>query len=716
MVKKRILTDEEKQQIVNLYVNEKQTTNAISGLLHLNKDKIYQVLEENSIPLRKKGELNTKVDIYAVKEFNKTPKYIPRDGFTFVAISKKDGTEFADYKNQSGALSRYIKKEYNIDAPSNYMSSLYYYNNKSYWFEEYFYIVEKPIEEKVSTKITFTERDKDDIIKLYVENEMKIHDIAALYHVGKKKIEATLDERKIARRKLGEKNKKNKCGKVLPLKENQKFFEKEGFHFIAVSKLDGRVFNDYLNKGGHLSKYIREFVGVETPTLYEMRKYYQETGNYWYEQWFDVNQVPNNETLTIKCPYCNWETIDVEGKSGALCQHIKKEHNKSYNDLLNEFPEYVKYFKTDNSLHLKEIMFQNEDNFVVCPLCGEKMEYLTFSHITQIHQMSYSKFQELFPRYKVVSTRLQKVNASNSVLRNLVVSKNRFISSYEREIQDFLKTNNIEFETNRQMLIGKEIDILIEDKKVGIEFDGLYWHTEKFGGKNREYHVNKTNTCLEKGYKLIHIFEDEYVNHKDIVYDTLKHKLNIKDDKPKISGKKCVVEEIKEEIAKPFIENFNIEGFVSSMLYLGAFYNNELIGVMSIKKLNDEINYYEITRLATNSNYICYGIGGKLFKYFTINYNPSIIITFANRRYCPNHDNNIYTKLGFIFDKITPPDFTFYDKNLNKFKRFNKDSFSKEDLHKIYNLPLSMDYSDMIKESKLDKIWNCGLIKYVWLK
>ena len=41
------------------------------------------------------------------------------------------------------------------------------------------------------------------------------------------------------------------------------------------------------------------------------------------------------------------------------------------------------------------------------------------------------------------------------------------------------------------------------------------------------YHLNKTIKCNEKGYGLIHVFEDEYVNKKQLVLNKIKHILNI---------------------------------------------------------------------------------------------------------------------------------------------------------------------------------------------
>ena len=66
----------------------------------------------------------------------------------------------------------------------------------------------------------------------------------------------------------------------------------------------------------------------------------------------------------------------------------------------------------------------------------------------------------------------------------------------------------------RNIIAPLEIDIFIPSKNIAIEYDGLYWHSSnKFSGRTieKKYHLNKTEQCLKKGIKLIHIFENEWI-------------------------------------------------------------------------------------------------------------------------------------------------------------------------------------------------------------
>lgn len=284
-------------------------------------------------------------------------------------------------------------------------------------------------------------------------------------------------------------------------------------------------------------------------------------------------------------------------------------------------------------------------------------------------------------------------------------------SKSENEIVDYIKSSfpSLKLSLNDMTLLnGKEIDILIPQLKIGIEFNGLYWHSEEVHS-DKNYHLNKTNMCEEKGYQLIQIFEDEFIYSKNIVLSKIKHILGM-DYGKKIMARKCNVKEITYKEAKDFLLINHIQGFAKATTYVGCFYRNELIAVMTFVKTN--INEWELNRFATDNNFNCIGVGGKLFKYFTRNYNPSSIKSFADRRWSTLLHDNLYTKIGFEIDKITRPDYYYLIKGTNK--RIHKFNFRKQILHKKYSFPISDTETDMANKLNACKIWNCGLIKYIW--
>ena len=78
--------------------------------------------------------------------------------------------------------------------------------------------------------------------------------------------------------------------------------------------------------------------------------------------------------------------------------------------------------------------------------------------------------------------------------------------------------------------------------KVGIEYNGLYWHSEEMG-KDRNYHFNKSLECYDKGIRLIHVFEDEWLYKQDIVKSKIKHILGLNTNE-RVYARKCYIKEV----------------------------------------------------------------------------------------------------------------------------------------------------------------------------
>ena len=286
-------------------------------------------------------------------------------------------------------------------------------------------------------------------------------------------------------------------------------------------------------------------------------------------------------------------------------------------------------------------------------------------------------------------------------------------SKGEMGVFDYLATfYNEEIITRcKDVIPPYELDIYVPSKKIAIEYDGLIWHSEKFG-KDKNYHLMKTELCEKQGIRLIHIFENEWINNREIVEAKLKHILGCDDKSQKVFARKCVVNEIDKSISKQFLDKNHIQGFGAATKHFGCFYNNELVGVMSFKKERKDSDKWELTRFASDITKHCVGVGGKLFKYFVKSYNPIEIKSFADRRWSINN-NNLYIKLGFKLDKILKPDYHYTNNKLDFFHKFH---FRKEALNKKYGLPLTMTENEMTQELGYYKIWNCGLLRYLWTK
>lgn len=291
-------------------------------------------------------------------------------------------------------------------------------------------------------------------------------------------------------------------------------------------------------------------------------------------------------------------------------------------------------------------------------------------------------------------------------------------SRIESDIIDYIKTLLPSFEilrNNRGVLSdNKELDIYIPDKKIAIEYDGLYWHSEASGGKDKNYHLNKTVECKNKGIRLIHVFEDEWLNKQDIVKNRLRHIFGVNNN-DKIYARNCIIKEIATKLKSEFLENYHIQGNDKSLIRLGAFYNNELVAVMTFGKVriimgNKNKDAWELLRFCVGSKFVV-GIAGKLFAYFTKKYKPNKILSYADRRY--SDDSAFYEKIGFKFVDYTAPNY-WYIKN-NEIKRHYRFNFRKSVLSKILqHVDMNLTEWQNMQLNGYDRIWDCGHLKFVW--
>lgn len=551
--------------------------------------------------------------------------------------------------------------------------------------------------------------DEKLICEEYVTTKIGIEALALKYHVGKLKIKDILKRNGIDVKKKGAQS--NNETFVVSDPKVKKYINNDKTQFIVIDEKNPSFSSkDIDNRGGVLTSYLENEYGIEIPTLYDRRMYYMRTGNYWWEQWLTYQEVENQKTF--KCPYCEWKTIDVENKSGAFEQHLMKVHDISKRQYIKEHPEHKDYFVLINPLLNRQLMEDNTDNYVTCEICGKKYERITNKHLA-IHGMTKLEYTLKYGD-ELLSKRYLEVLQSQANKMNLAMDGRNdiFQSKAEKEILTMLKYSGIECGKNRSILDGKELDIFIPSKNIAIEYNGNKWHTEFFGNKDKHYHINKLNECNEKNVSLIQIFEDEYELNKEIVIDKLKHILHIEDNKEVIFARKCYVKVIDKYTSEIFLNKNHIQGFASASLYLGLYYNTTLVAVMSFIEEAEEM--WNLNRFASNIDYHCVGVGGKLFKYFTKNYKFKEIKSFADRRWTINPNDNLYTKLGFEFVGFTKPDYTYYNTKIDRYKRFHKFGFRKQILSKRHNLPLEMTELEMTRELGYDRIWDCGLAKYVY--
>ena len=303
-------------------------------------------------------------------------------------------------------------------------------------------------------------------------------------------------------------------------------------------------------------------------------------------------------------------------------------------------------------------------------------------------------------------------------LNTIVCTKCNPINSFttsgkEKFLLEFIKENydGEILENSRNIIKPYELDIYLPDLNLAFEFNGLYWHNEI--NKKNDYHKIKSDSCLEKGIQLIHVWEDDWNYKQDIVKSMILNKLG--KTPTKIYARKCIIKEINDnKLVNNFLIKNHLQGFVGSSVKLGLFYNNEMVSLMTFGKKRKFMNSsskegeYELLRFCNKLNTNVIGGASKLFNHFKKNYKYTEITTYADRSYS---QGNLYKMMDFNFIYNTEPNYYYVIDGIRKHRfGFRKDVLVKE------GYDTNKSEHEIMLERKIYRIYNSGNSKYNVIK
>ena len=284
----------------------------------------------------------------------------------------------------------------------------------------------------------------------------------------------------------------------------------------------------------------------------------------------------------------------------------------------------------------------------------------------------------------------------------------------ENEVSDFVESLGVKVDRHRKDLLnGLEIDIYIPDKKIGIEFNGTYWHSEEIKGKT--YHLNKTLRAYKKGIHLIHIFEYEWEDEQKRrkILDMLRRMINPSSNTI-VYARKTELREVGSSESTEFLEENHLQGSINSSINYGLYYNNKLVALMTFGKPRFNKEYqWELHRLAYKNGVIVVGGADKLFKHFIKENNPSSIISYCD---ISKFDGHVYPRLGFkaTLSDITEPNYMWVDSHTNialpRYKTMK---------HKLLAAGLGtpdMTENDIMESLGYTKVYDCGNLRFTWAR
>ena len=271
----------------------------------------------------------------------------------------------------------------------------------------------------------------------------------------------------------------------------------------------------------------------------------------------------------------------------------------------------------------------------------------------------------------------------------------------------------------RHPVVKKELDIYLPDLNIGFEYNGAYWHSTKFHGK--EYHLEKQTAFKKAGIQVYFLDSADWEDSgkRSILEARITYILG--QVKQSIYARKTevVYPSVKEE--KDFLTKNHIQGYAISSYRIGLSYQGELVGLLTFVKprrttnslQEGDVTKLELLRYSTRIDSNLIGGFSRLLKNSIKDIKelfPQVkqILTYSDNSLSVG---NLYEQTGFTYIRTSEPSY-YYVLNGKKYNRYSfRKSVLKERFPAYYKENLTeAAIADSIPN--LHRVWNVGNAVY----
>lgn len=249
----------------------------------------------------------------------------------------------------------------------------------------------------------------------------------------------------------------------------------------------------------------------------------------------------------------------------------------------------------------------------------------------------------------------------------------------EQQIRYLLEELDVSFIQNKKLKSIKP-DFYIPAKKLVIECDGLYWHSD--AKLETPHHLKRKKIYNELKLTSLFFREDEIAHKFPIVKSIIKNKVGLS---RRIFAHRCSLDTTKTN--HDFFHENHLMGKGQGRIYVLK-YQNEIICAIQVKWKSKKNKILEISRFAPKIDCLVFGGFSKLVSHVVKVEQPQKIITFIDLRY--GSGTNL-PKLGW---KHTSTNLSF------------KWCKNRETAHRL-TFPRNTGY-----QNGYQKIWDCGQARY----
>ena len=231
--------------------------------------------------------------------------------------------------------------------------------------------------------------------------------------------------------------------------------------------------------------------------------------------------------VDVKCDICGYEKKlkyfvyyknvkkhNIYACSQKCCQlKINKTNNDKYgcdrplqNENIRKKSEEtcINKYGFSNSSKNSQVIEKNKKNYIERLL--KKYNYLKINHIKD-HVANFKCDNNMEHSFDINFALLGNRIKYGTIICPICNPINSFNNSgRELELKKFIKENYHDeiLENSKNIINPYELDIYLPKLNIAFEFNGVYWHNETH--KPNNYHLIKTELCLQQNIKLIHIY------------------------------------------------------------------------------------------------------------------------------------------------------------------------------------------------------------------
>lgn len=254
------------------------------------------------------------------------------------------------------------------------------------------------------------------------------------------------------------------------------------------------------------------------------------------------------------CPYCAGRKVLV-GFNDICDKQLIVEWDAQKN--IKSITEYTKgsnynaWWKCEKNNHTFQATITNRiQRKDGCPYCSGRKFLQEFNDLQSqmpeiLEEWLYEKNTGLNPEsvhYKTMKKAWFKCSKCQHQWRTSIYNRsvrktgcpecayNITVSKGEKELRQFISQicgNDKVLINDRNIISPMEIDIVIPSLKIGIEYNGDYWHSEKKIQESKkmsahDYHTMKRCRVNEQGYLLLTVWENDWKKKKDMVKNEIR--------------------------------------------------------------------------------------------------------------------------------------------------------------------------------------------------